>query len=185
MLQEKNIEIKVINILENWFGKNFTVIKWGGILSRRVPLLSGVKQGGILSPLLLSLFVDIVLKKLEKASIGCFIHNKCYNSFMYADDIILLSITVTDLQCIFNLCSTVFIKLDLPINVSKFHCLRVGPRFNAPCGLLTIHGVVIHWVESIKFLGITICKSNVFKCDWSEAKRKFYCSANVILGRLG
>ena len=97
MLQEKHIETRIINIFENWFGKKFTIIKWDGTFSHRVPLLSGVKQGGVLSPLLFSLFVDIVLEKLEHAGIGCFIHSKCYNSFMYADDIILLSITVTDL----------------------------------------------------------------------------------------
>ena len=40
-------------------------------------------------------------------------------------------------------------------------------------------------MKSINFLGITICQSKTFKCDWDAAKRKFYCNSNVILGRLG
>ena len=110
-------------------------------MSHRVPLLSGVKQGGILSPLFFSLFVNIVLERLETADFGSFIANTCYNSFLYANGIIMLSLTVTDLQRIFNLCSSVFTDLDLPINVSKCHCLRIGPRCNALCSMLKIQGI--------------------------------------------
>jgi len=56
---------------------------------------------------------------------------------------------------------------------------------NVPCSTLTIQGAKVHWVQSTKFLGITLCQSKAFKCDWDENKRKFYCNVNVILGRLG
>ena len=65
MLQEKHIDVKVINVLENWFSKNCTSVKWGNVTSEQIFLSSGVKQGGILSPHLFSLFVDTVLAKLE------------------------------------------------------------------------------------------------------------------------
>ena len=104
---------------------------------------------------------------------------------MYADDIILLSISVTDLQLMFNLCSEVFTDLDLPINVSKCHCICIGPRCNTMCSTLNIQGAAVHWAESTKYLGITICQAKSFKCLWDESKSKFYCNCNVILGRLG
>jgi hypothetical protein len=184
-LQDNNIDVKIINVLENWFSKSCTTIKWNNIFSKRVPLLTGVKQGGILSPLLFSLFVDVVLTKLEQSCLGCFIGQNCWNSYMYADDLILLSITVTDLQKMLNLCADVFSNLDLPINVSKCHCLRIGPRCNVDCSPLSIEGEAIHWVESTKYLGITLCKSKIFKCDWVEPKNKYYRNCNVIFGRLG
>jgi retron-type reverse transcriptase len=89
LLQENNVNKDVINILENWFKKNSTSIKWNNVKSRDVPLMSGVKQGGILSPLLLTLYVNVILEKLEKSGIGCFIGHRCCNSYMYADDLIL------------------------------------------------------------------------------------------------
>ena len=104
---------------------------------------------------------------------------------MYADDVILLSTTVTDLQRMFNLCSEIFSDLDLPINVDKCPSLRIGPRCDNICCTLQIQGQAVHWVDSIKFLGITLCKAKTFKCAHDDAKRKFYCSSNVILGRLG
>ena len=65
------------------------------------------------------------------------------------------------------------------------HCLRIGPRFNVTCGLLNIQGADVHWTESTKFLGVTLCRSKTFKCIWDDAKSKFYCSSNAIIGKLG
>src|SRR3989442_10557692 len=104
---------------------------------------------------------------------------------MYADDLILLSISVSDLQSLLSMCTRAFEDLDLSINLLKSHCLRVGPRFNAPCCMLSINGVSINWVNSTKFLGITLCSFQSYKCDWSSSKKNFYCGANAILGRLG
>ena len=108
ILQKKAVNICVINILENWFAKNSTVVKWNSVTSDRVPLLSGVKQGGVLSPILFTLFVDSLLEILEQSNLGCYVNYNCYNSYMYADDLILLSISVTDLQLMFNICGDVF-----------------------------------------------------------------------------
>ena len=185
MLQENYVSSNVINVIENWFSKNCITVKWNGTTSDQVKLQSGVKQGGVLSPFLFSLFVDCVLKKLEKSKLGCFIGLQCLNSFMYADDIILLSISVTDLQLMFDICSNVFKQLDLPINISKCHCMRVGPRANISCAKLNVETVNIDWVESTKYLGINICQSKTFKCSWDDVKGKFYSSVNTILGRLG
>ena len=185
MLQERGVSGKIINVLENWFGKNYTTIKWNGTKSHLVQLFAGVKQGGILSPLLFALFVDNILTKLEQSGLGCFVAFKCYNSFMFADDLILISNSVTDLQLLVNLSADILTTLDLPININKCSCLRIGPRCNVECSKLKIQGIDIQWVESIKYLGVTICKAKEFKCNWDEAKRKFYCKANVILGRLG
>jgi hypothetical protein len=104
---------------------------------------------------------------------------------MYADDLILLSITVTDLQRLLDMCSSLFSNLDLPINIAKCHCVRIGPRYNLECKKLIINGKDISWVDEIKFLGVTIIKDKVFKCTWEDSKKKFYCNTNIILGRMG
>ena len=185
VLFDNFVDKRIINVIENWSNKTTTAIKWGNAFSERTPLLSGIRQGGILSPLLFSLFVDTVLKKLEKSTLGCYINFACYNSFMYADDIILLTTSVTDLQQLFNLCNTLFCELDLPINIAKCQCMRIGPRHNIHCASVSIGEVKLAWVNDIRFLGVTICKAKKFTCSWSEAKRKFYYSSNVILSKLG
>jgi hypothetical protein len=51
----------------------------------------------------------------------------CMNAFMYADDLLLLSVSVTDLQKIVSICIKEFDLLDLSLNVSKSAYLRIGP----------------------------------------------------------
>ena len=184
-LQKFHVNVHIISLLENWFSKNFTIVKWEDTFSQNVQLNSGVRQGGILSPLLFSIYVDSVLKYLENSKLGCFVNYQCYNSFMYADDLILLSTSVTDLQLMFNLCSAVFSMLDLPINVNKSHCMRVGARFDTSCANITLCNEPIQWVDSIKFLGVILEKGKKLKFNWDASRRNFYSSVNSILGKLG
>ena len=112
ILLMKNVNISIIRILENWFSKSYSTVKWKNTTSSNFPLISGVKQGGVLSPLLFTLFVDIVLDQLERSKLGCFVNYTCFNSLMYADDIVLLSASVTDLQKMFDICADIFKILD-------------------------------------------------------------------------
>ena len=52
---------------------------------------------------------------------------------IYADDIILLTPTVSELQDLLNTCERELQALDLVINVKKSCCLRTGPRNDVNC----------------------------------------------------
>ena len=86
----------------------FCTVKWGFKISTFFSLTSEVRQGGILSPALFTVYVDDVLNKLENSKLGCVIKNNCVNSFMYADDLILLSISIRDMQTMINICEIQF-----------------------------------------------------------------------------
>ena len=136
-------------------------------------------------PLLFSLYVDIVLEKLGKSNIGCYINGLCFNSFMYADDLILLNITVSDMQSLLNICVQSLSDLDLPINIDKSICMRVGPMFKAVCANLCIKEQLLQWANNMSYLGIDLCRACEFKCNWKMAKNNFFFSSNTILGNLG
>ena len=61
-------------------------------------LKTGVRQGGVLSPFLFSVFIDDLDKLVNKDNIGCRIGASCTAIFLYADDIILLAPSVQALQ---------------------------------------------------------------------------------------
>ena len=88
-LIKKGFPFLIIEVLVNWYDKLFSVVKWGNALSEQFQILAGVRQGGVLSPLLFNIMVNEVLTELEKSKRGCFIKNICANSIMYADDLML------------------------------------------------------------------------------------------------
>ena len=45
---------------------------------------------------------------------------------LYADDILLVAPSVTSLQQLLRLCEQELARLDMPINVKKSACMRVG-----------------------------------------------------------
>jgi len=42
----------LVNVLLDCYGKTFSIVKWAGSYSRCISAGSGIRQGGILSPLL-------------------------------------------------------------------------------------------------------------------------------------
>ena len=80
------------------------IIKWGDAMSYQVKLAAGVRQGGVLSPVLFACQVDDMLKKINNSGLGCNINHVYYNAIMYADDIILMSVSICDMQKMVNIC---------------------------------------------------------------------------------
>jgi len=155
-LMERNTPKKLIAILQNWYLKLFSSVKWNETLSAWFKVVTGVRQGGILSPSLFSVFVDDVLKKLASSRKGCFHSSLCLNSFMYADDLILLSITLTDMQQLVNICIDEFKNLGLNVNRKKSNCLRIGQRHVVSVSPLAIDRESIAWVNELNYLGVKL-----------------------------
>ena len=183
-LIKRNCPLKFVNVLECWYSKSNTTVKWGDCLSRSVQLLAGLRQGGILSPFLFAIYVDDILTKLQDSGLGCHIKYVCFNSYMYADDLLLLSISVCDLQKMVNLCNDELVSIDMRINTGKSACLRIGPPFNKFVSNITINNCCIQWINEIKYLGIYVMSAKNFVINNHAAKVKFFRSVNGILSKI-
>src|SRR6266496_3249616 len=104
---------------------------------------------------------------------------------MFADDLVMLSISVDHLQTMLNICVDELKWLDMKLNVMKSACLRVGSRFQVPATPLLVGGIALPWVTEIKYLGVTLVGARSFVCDFHPAKTKFFRSLNSILGKIG
>jgi hypothetical protein len=141
----------------------------------------GVRQGGVMSPILFAIYLDDVVNYVCLHRQG-----STLSIVLYADDIILLSPSVQALQALLNVCETELLYLDMLLNAKKSCCLRIGERYNAVCAdILTIAGDKLPWVDEIRYLGIYIVKFRYFKCSLDNAKKSFYRAANAIFGKIG
>ena len=114
-LMDRNVPNCLLEILEHWFSICSTCVRWGPFVSRFVNLSCGVRQGGVLSPHLFSIYVDDVIDKITRSNTGCNVRLMCISIFMYADDILILSPSVIYLQRLIRLVESELSFLDMPI----------------------------------------------------------------------
>ena len=103
-LLDRKTPIVIVRIVLFWYSKQTVCVKWGRCISDYFSISNGVRQGGILSPKLFSVFVDDLYDKLVESKVGCPIDNLCMNRVMYADDISLMAPSPAALQELINIC---------------------------------------------------------------------------------
>lgn len=136
-LLERKFPTQLIKILLSWLSKCFGRVKWNNKLSETFQIKAGVRQGGILSPLLFAIYIEDILTELKRKRKGCIIDGVFLGCFLYADDILLITHSVACLQSMLNICGSMAKEIDLKFNVLKSAILRIGKRFNVKCCDLT------------------------------------------------
>ena len=69
-----------------WYTKQETIVRWGNTLSSSFQIVNGVKQGGVISPVLFSIYMDKLSMTLNNTAIGGHIGGQLLNNLCYADD---------------------------------------------------------------------------------------------------
>ena len=72
----------VVRLLLFWYSKRTVCVNWETCMSDNFCISNGVRQGGIHSPMLVSVYVDDLSDKLMKSIFGCHIDNLCMNYVM-------------------------------------------------------------------------------------------------------
>jgi hypothetical protein len=91
----------------------FTARKWGSRISNEFTARNGVKQGGVLSPVLFSIYTDELLISLEKSGVGCHIGHLFCGAFAYVDEVIILAPTICALNHMLKIAERVGTRLFL------------------------------------------------------------------------
>jgi len=177
-LMKRHIPVELLEVLENLFHCCYSFVKWNNAWSSVIEISLGVRQGSVLSPFLFAVYLDDLSKTCSLAS-DCSI-------LLYADDILLLSLSVTRLEQLLHACECELAWLDMSINFSKSCCIRIGPRCDIPAAdINSLSGQSLPWVNEMRYLGVYIVRSRSMKCSLDACKRGFYRAANSIFGKIG
>jgi len=91
-------------------------------------VFSGVRQGSCLAPAIFNVFMNVFIHQLRCLGVGCCISSLFLGCILYADDILLLSLSVVGLQSMLDKCSVLAELLSLEFNVEKSHCIVIGKK---------------------------------------------------------
>ena len=115
-LMERGIPLCFLRILIYWYLNIASRCKWNGEFGEYFSVLTGVKQGGVLSPRLFAIYVDDLIKKLRARGIGCHIIEMFVACLFFADDLCLISPTRSAMQELLNLCQEYCSEFNLTFN---------------------------------------------------------------------
>ena len=65
---------------------------------------NGVRLGGVLSPILFTIYIDDLLLDLHQLGVGCFWNQRFVGALCYADDVALLAPSPCALRLMLNRC---------------------------------------------------------------------------------
>jgi len=155
-------------------------VKQKNNLSCLCSVKSGIRQGGILSSLPFNIYADLLISALRLPDLGCHIGDCYVGCIAYADDLILLSGSLTQFRRCFS-CVTEVLEAWTWFSIAKKSGLfKAGVGFNEDDSNLHLNGGDVGWVDKLKYLGIYILKDRFLKVDTSWVIRKFYAAANAI-----
>ena len=106
-------------------------VKWNDVLSNQYSISNGVKQGGCLS--LFSIKENDLIDVLRTSNIRCIYGNHYMGVYCYADDIGLLSPTLSGLKEMLQLCEDYALKHKMPLKVNCFISIKHTPEYQKIC----------------------------------------------------
>ena len=157
-LVDHNTPAVIVRFLMYWYSAQSCRVSWNGSLSWLFSVSNGVRQGGVLSPVLFTIYVDCLLKDLRNLGVGCHWEGTFVGAMCYADDNILLAPCPSALHIMLKVCESFALSHSIKFNASKTQLIRFSssPSINCPvivfCNeLLTFSNVVCHLGHYLSF----------------------------------
>jgi len=163
-----------------WYGGSYACVRCRMCMSACFSLAAGVRQGGVLSPVLFTVYVNSVLLRLQNSNYGCVTGAQYLGCIMYADDLVLVCPSLCGLKKMLDICVDKVTALNLKINAKKCCIIRCMNY----CKDLIFDGGMIEFVNKSKYLGVMLKVGRNFGVDIQYMKSNFYRSFNSVFYRV-
>ena len=117
LTEKEKLPLPVVSVLQQLYTTSSASVVYDKITSYTFNISQGVRQGSILSPHLYNMYMEDLLEDVKKLNIGTTLNNVYTGIIAYADDIILMSPTISGLQTMLDEC----------ISYGKKHWIKFNP----------------------------------------------------------
>ena len=109
----------VLRCLLNLYTNQQIRVRWCNFTTHPSGITNGVKQGGVLSPVLFTVYIDELLTRLGDLRVGCYVGNTFCGALSYADDILLLAPTRLGVRAMLSVCESFANEYHVIFNAEK------------------------------------------------------------------
>ena len=184
-LIDRGMPLIFVRILMEWYTTQKACVRWGSAVSDSFVVTNGVRQGGILSPLLFNVYMDGLSSSLSNTPTGCAIGGVMVNHIMYADDLVIISPSVKGLQRLLDVCAVYGQTHDILFNDDKTVCMFMAVKssfyINTPA--LFLNGRRLTFTVKYKYLGTLITHDGSDEANMSR-QRGFFMRAAMVYPRI-
>ena len=185
LLLERGIPPIVVRMLFDQYTRQSASVHWNGKRSKTFELHNGVKQGGILSPVLFTVYFDCLLCRLKSAGIGCQMGNCFAGALCYADDVTILCPSLRGLNIMLKTCLSFAEEFSVVFNPMKTAAVSFGVQLGDVDGFAALGGNHLAWVHEVKHLGNIISSNLSDAGDCVYKKGQFIGSFNRLMANFG
>ena len=167
------------------FGNTYVNISCNNIKTNPWKTENGARQGGCLSPLLFSYYINDIINEVSDMAVGCSIGGIRTNIICFADDMCLMAPGATSLQKILDAVSLRITSLCLTINVSKSAYIVFKKRVK-DCYLPTtvsLYGQSLKRASVVKYLGVMLSEDLTINHDVDRATNSFLKQFNSMYAK--
>ena len=128
-------------------------IHWNGVYSNVFYVMNGVKQGGVLSPVLFGLYLDKLITAVQQSGFGCYVGPHFVGCLAYADDVVLMSPTKAGLRKMLKVCSVFAMEYKLKFNGTKSQYIVFESKVSTCDDTIQVFDIDLKNQDSVIHLG--------------------------------
>ena len=183
-LLERVIPVPIARFLLRWYRSQLVCVRWNSIDSSKFSVRNGVRQGGVLSPNLFTVYVDSLLDALRASGRGCYWHSLFAGAFCYADDLAILAPSADGLRKMLSVCEEFASSHRVRFNPAKIQLICFGTAVNCSCSDTFIFcGRRLAMLDSVVHLGSYLTVNLSDDLDIRMKTMDFIRQANAVLLR--
>ena len=157
-------------------------VKWCTDISERFSVTNGVKQGGVLSPILFTIYMDVLLHRLKTSNVGCHVGHVFAGSFAYADDILLLAPTRSSMEKLIKICESFSESYSISFNATKSRHIFFSKTNEKSQVCFKMQDSAIPTVLCEKHLG-NLIGHNIFSKVIDDSVNNLYKNTNLLMSQ--